>query len=753
MSINNFRNAVSNQIDRMISLSTELFYVEIGRDELFDLYLKSFPEGTNPVFRKRTVHDCSCCKRFIRNVGHLVAIINGQIETVWDVRTGDFFDEVASALSKDVKFRSIAGVYRHREKTLGGPENRETLESGIINIYEHLHYILPPQFVNTADIASVRGVYRTNKEVLERSMIEISLEASELVVELIEQNSLYRGEEFLHIVNSFREAKREFNLLHKSEKDRFLWLTSTKLKESGRFKNTVIGTLLHDLSIGTELEEAVKKFESKAAPTNYKRPTALVTQGMIDKAQEKIVELGIEKSLDRRFAIAKDLTINNVIFADKSTKKKMKKGKKKKGFLADLEPTKNTFDSDKLQKVNIDEFVATILPHAESIEIMVNNSHVNNLMSVIAPSNSKSSNIMKWENPFSWSYNGEVTDTIKERVKRAGGNVDAHMRFSLSWNYYDDLDIHVVEPSGNEIFYGNKRSYGSSGWLDVDMNVSPDTLEPVENIAWSDASRIQKGKYTVFVENFNKRDMGASGFEVQIEIDGQTSLFVYDKPLIDKQRIIVMRFNYSHNNGIVFEETLPSSTTSKEIWSIETQKWTKVEMILNSPNHWNGEQVGNRHFFFILENCLNPNKARGFFNEFLNNELIEHRKVFELLSSKMKTEYSDKQLSGIGFSSTQENKLLCKMSGKFDRIIEITFANISGRFGEPVKLSGEKVGLCEVCKRSVYNIDSRLVCPHDCNIFHTSHFLESVRVTGKCPVCRESVTQLQINEVVQLATV
>jgi hypothetical protein len=177
-------------------------------------------------------------------------------------------------------------------------------------------------------------------------------------------------------------------------------------------------------------------------------------------------------------------------------------------------------------------------------------------------------------------------------------------------------------------------------------------------------------------------------------------------------------------------------------------------MVLNSPNHWNGRQIGNRHFFFILDKCLNPDPTRGFYNEFLKDELRDHRKVFELVSSKMKTKPSDKQLSGVGFSSTQENSLICRVSGKFDRTVMITFANITGRFGEElVKMTGETVALCEVCKRDVTDIDSRLPCPQCTCIFHTSHFLESVRVTGACPVCRESVTQLQVNEIVQLATV
>ena len=53
MSHKHFLIAVSNQIDRMINLGSELFYVEIDRDELSNLYLASFPDGTDPLYRAR----------------------------------------------------------------------------------------------------------------------------------------------------------------------------------------------------------------------------------------------------------------------------------------------------------------------------------------------------------------------------------------------------------------------------------------------------------------------------------------------------------------------------------------------------------------------------------------------------------------------------------------------------------------------------------------------------------------------------
>ena len=96
-------------------------------------------------------------------------------------------------------------------------------------------------------------------------------------------------------------------------------------------------------------------------------------------------------------------------------------------------------------------------------------------------------------------------------------------------------------------------------------------------------------------------------------------------------------------------------------------------MVMSSPNHWDNHTIGNKHWFFILNNCINENKTRGFYNEFLSNELTEHRKVLEVLGSKMKTEKCNSQLSGLGFSSTQKNTVLCRVSGSFSRTIRINF--------------------------------------------------------------------------------
>jgi len=73
----------------------------------------------------------------------------------------------------------------------------------------------------------------------------------------------------------------------------------------------------------------------------------------------------------------------------------------------------------------------------------------------------------------------------------------------------------------------------------------------------------------------------------------------------------------------------------------------------------------------MLEGCRHEGAVRGFYNEFLRGDLEPHRKVMELVGSKVRTEESDQQLSGLGFSTTQRNHLVCKVSGSFTRQIKV----------------------------------------------------------------------------------
>lgn len=669
-----FRDAVNAQFSQMAK-NKELFRVDLDKHQMWDAYLSAFPEGTNPIYRERTEHDCNCCKQFVRDIGNVVTIEDGKLVSVWDAIVPDeTYQAVANALAERVRKVSIKSVFRHNEGKVGKSMTRVQGDDGTILKWDHFAVTVPRKFLSTSgdSVQAIMGQKQADFDVLKRSLEGISLAAIDVVLELIEQNSLYRGQEHLQTVKGLRRDKVAYDkLTNFFSKEQFLWETVANKGSAVRYRNTVIGTVLTDISEGVELERAVKSFEEKMAPSNYKRPTALITAGMIQKAEQKVEDLGIESALQRRFAVPSDLTINNVRFADRSTKTQMKGG-----VFDDLKPTAKdkTPDMKKVQEIGIKEFIDTVLPKADSLELLVENRHQNNLFSLVAPVHADAPNIFKWDNNFSWSYAGEVTDSIKERVKSAGGDVDGDVRVSLSWFNGDDLDIHIHEPN-DHIFFGHKMSRSTGGRLDVDMNAGgPSSRTPVENVTWKNKAKMAPGKYKVVVNNYNKRETKDVGFEVEVQIGGQVYNYSYEKPVRNGQNVEVLTLNVSKDREVtVSDEKLTSTRSSKEVWGINTEQFVKVDMVMDSPNHWDGQEVGNKHWFFVLDGCKNPDPARGFYNEFLSNELTEHRKVFEVLGSKMKTEESDEQLSGVGFSSTQNNAILCKVSGSFNRVLKINF--------------------------------------------------------------------------------
>ncbi|MEM7183547.1 MAG: hypothetical protein AAF518_21745 [Spirochaetota bacterium] len=120
----------------------------------------------------------------------------------------------------------------------------------------------------------------------------------------------------------------------------------------------------------------------------------------------------------------------------------------------------------------------------------------------------------------------DIDAEIQQRVEAAGGqykNVD--IRASLLWNNRNDLDLHVIPPSGEEIFYSHKQS-ACGGWLDVDMNVSGETTKPVENIRWS-RGKAPKGTYKVIVQNyaFHESKHQPTPYRVEVEIAGEIHHF------------------------------------------------------------------------------------------------------------------------------------------------------------------------------------------------------------------------------------
>lgn len=661
--------------------ATILYEVDIDKDYLWNLYLDSFPEGTNPVYRERRYYDCSACRHFIKNIGGTVYIDENLIpHSIFEFNANsEIFQPVMDALAAYVTSRPVIDIYLNNEPTVGLKQNRELLEDGTVMTWEHFFLNLPTYLIAPRgdSIGTRKGRFRDRKNVLKRSLDEISMDAIDTVLELIVSNTLYKGEEWKHAIEKLKSLKLAYSALPDNKKDLYAWRTAATVDDViGKIRNHSIGVLLVDISEGMDLDAAVRRYEKIVAPTNYKRPKAIYTKKMLADAKQTLSELGYLDSLDRRFATLDDITVNNILFSNRDAAKRIG------GDIFDEMMGEVSIDPKKfsrVEEVGADKFVTDILPTAREVEVLLENRHTSNMVSLIAPKNKDAKTMFKWNNGFSWAYSGNITDsTMRDRVKSAGGNVDGVLRFSIQWNDTDihspnDVDAHCIEPDNRRIYFGNMVSYRTGGDLDVDVRWPREGKAAVENIAWPDKNRMIPGEYKFYVHMYAHRG-GKDGFRAEIEFDGNIYQYNYSQNLRQGESVLVATVTLDSRGNFTIKHNMPSESASRDIWGLKTNNFVPVSVVMYSPNYWDEQQgIGHRHYFFMLKDCVNPEQPNAFYNEFLKNELDQHKRVMEALGNKLAVVDADDQLSGLGFSATKRNDVIVKVKGATERVFRVKF--------------------------------------------------------------------------------
>lgn len=653
------------------------------RDELYNLYLDSFRPEDNKLFRERREYDCSACRAFIRNIGGVVFIDeNFNKVSIWDIdMAGTDFEPVVKAMTKHVKSMEIQSIYLNDAKRVGIDYNYETSQSGDTISWSHIYLDLPRHLIKSnQSLSEIRSEINSSREVFKRGLNELTPESLDTVLDLISQNSLYKGQEWQSNITQFKNAQAIYKTLTPEQQKLFSWARPSVNPVVGKLRNTSMGTLLVDLSEGRDLNEAVSAYERIVAPTNYKRPKAIFTEKMVKAAQAEIEALGLTSALGRRFAVPEDISVTDIAYVDRNLQSQLKDSDVFSSLLLDVKTKPQSFD--KVQEISIDDFMKNVLPTLTSLEAYVEGRHARNFVSLVAPVDPSAKNLFQWNNNFSWAYSGNLTDSdIRENVKKAGGNVDGFLRFSLQWNdedrfENDDLDAHckITNKFGStsHIFYAHKRN--ANGRLDVDIIHPKQGVAAVENIFWSQKSDLETATYEFYVKNYTRR-AGTNGFKAELEIDGKTYQLAYNKELRTGEEVPVITVVYNKMTG-EYRVTpyLDSLSVSKEIWGLKTLAFVPVSLVTLSPNYWGTERgIGNKHYMFMLKDAINDTQPNGFFNEFIRPELREHKRVFEALGAKLRVPESNSQLSGLGFASTQQNELVVKATGATQRMLKIKF--------------------------------------------------------------------------------
>lgn len=164
--------------------------------------------------------------------------------------------------------------------------------------------------------------------------------------------------------------------------------------------------------------------------------------------------------------------------------------------------------------------------------------------------------------------NKQSEQLVNKRMERENVN-GGELHVALIWNDIADLDLHVITPSGEELYYAHKESR-CGGWLDIDMNAGGNfSLEPIENVFWASSP---SGKYKIFVHNFNNRTDPGTVFtdpkrkvpyRVRLSKNGQVSWF--DGKVGTKEKETCFEFNHNGSGALGSFVVLPECNEKKSI--------------------------------------------------------------------------------------------------------------------------------------------------------------------------------------------
>ena len=708
MNFKEFNSKIQAQFVEMCKTG-KLFEVKPKNDvDLVQLYLDSFSPGDDPVYRdpESTTHNCRNDKNFIKKYGNVVAIIDNKIVTLWDIEidknspyynpakelskylkagiVSNMFVETFDSLNscnyektrRDAEFHQLGMKQTFKQYTKEEVDKFGVVVEGRVYEYNHFHVMLPKSFVNFTgkSIESIQADYRSSKEVFKRGLDEIPLDTLCLVRDLIMQGSLLNGDAHLSKIQTMIEFKTKYDTIPVNERDNWCWVNSYGLNIA-KFRNELIGTLCVELAEGVELNTACKTWNQRVDPVNYMKAKAPITEAQKRQAIETIKNLGYEDSFNRRLASLRDINVNEIIHTNAGD------GKIKTASVFDKVVTSTSTRHKRSQfndveEVNIDKFMKDILPNSTSVEVLLENRLENNLVVMHTSENEDCKLPFKWSNPFGWTYKGNLSgkSEIKENVAKAGGRIEAVLRCSLQWNDEQtpgivDFDLHCNESRGSEIYFCNKRSSKTGGWLDVDM-ISPSTTG-IENITWQKTPPDME--YRFYVHNFNGGTN--TGFKVEIEMAGEIYQYHYTGQLGRKETTNVAVV--SIKNGVMsIRHCLPHTEQNRTLWGLETNDFHKVNLMCLSPNYWGENNVGNKHYFFMLDKCKVDSPVKGFHAEFLNQELSTQptRKFVDIFGNFYQIENIQKEhLAGIGFNSTVKDELIVRVKGSHQRVIKIKF--------------------------------------------------------------------------------
>lgn len=382
---------------------TPLFTTDAA--DLYTLFLENIPEAA------RQCYNCSTCRRFVNQFGRLVSInaeSGKQTAIMWSGQVPEFFQQAVATIKSKVEAANITGVFVTDKTELGCAKT---------GIWTHMAVDVPKKIIYKGRIGTTFQEAARKAEdykVLRSSIAKYPQKDVETAVNLLRSDALYRGEQILPMAEWFLET---IKLAHgKADANNILWYRAASAPRGFcHIPAGMVGTLLDDIMEGYSVSAIKDRFNEKMHPLQYQRPQAAPTAGNVKRAEEIVAKLGLEKSLERRYAHLDEVqAIWKPVKEDSSQRDKgilLEKTTAFGGVFAGI-PIKKKRSEDKYQMeapetvITFEKFRRTVLTSAEKMELLVTD-HNDSYAALLTAAHSDAPPIIQWDrederNPFSW---------------------------------------------------------------------------------------------------------------------------------------------------------------------------------------------------------------------------------------------------------------------------------------------------------------------------------------------------------------
>ena len=382
--LNNYDNSSDGYDELLKSVTDKFEYVTSDRVTLFkcstknllyDIFLQNIPEEA------RQHYNCNTCRNFVNIYGALVYIDdnNEHKSAVWDYdSTPEFFKPAVKAMIDEVENKSsIYSIYYTKKGTLGTTVTGE---------WKHIHACFNKNCNCKSKVSTYTSVQELNDyinnsiqnyKMVNNALDEYNLNIANQALILLETNSLCRSEKFTNMAKAvvclFEALDKEKN---NRKRNNIIWKYCAENANNNycHIKSGMLGTLYDDIKYGYDFDTIAKRFANKVDPLHYMRPKAAPSKGNIQRAEELIHELGLEKSLERRFA-----NIDELYYVWKPEEKETKVDSNNSGsifgHLLDKETIERNNNKQSIhtgsKTVTWKKFAKDILPKVKSMQVEI----------------------------------------------------------------------------------------------------------------------------------------------------------------------------------------------------------------------------------------------------------------------------------------------------------------------------------------------------------------------------------------------